>query len=68
MLQPVNRLRYKVVTSFAIAVCAFVGIARISLQTQASSQAFFVDALLAILVVAGIWRGVIYLRAVRAMD
>lgn len=67
MLQPVNRLRYKVVTSFAIAACAFLGIARITLQTQASSQAFFVDAILAILVVAGVWRGLIYLRAVRAM-
>jgi hypothetical protein len=68
MLQPVNRLRYKVVTSFAIAACAFLGIVRISFQTQASSQAFFVDAILAILAVAGIWRGLIYLRAVRAMD
>lgn len=67
MLQQVNRLRYKVVTSFAIAACAFLGIARISLQTNASSQAFFVDAILAILAVAGIWRGLIYLRAVRGM-
>jgi len=65
MLQPVNRLRYKVVTSFAIAACASIGIARISLQTQASSQVFFVDAILAILAVAGIWRGLIYMRAVR---
>jgi hypothetical protein len=67
MLQPVNRLRYKVVTSFAIAACAFLGIARITIQTQASSQAFFVDAILAILAVAGIWRGLIYVRAVREM-
>ena len=67
MLQPVNRLRYKVFTSFAIALCAFLGIARLALQTQVSTQAMFVYAILAVLAIAGIWRGLIYLRGVREM-
>jgi hypothetical protein len=65
MVQPTNRLRYKVFTSFAIALCAVVGIARLALQTQVSAQGAFVYAILTILAVAGIWRGIIYLRAVR---
>jgi hypothetical protein len=64
MVQSTNRLRYKVFTSFAIALCAFVGIARLALQTQGSAQAAFVYALLTLLAVAGVWRGIIYLRAV----
>jgi hypothetical protein len=68
MLQPVNRLRYKVFTSFAIAACAFLGIARLALQSGSSGQASFVYAILAVLAVAGIWRGVIYLRGVRTMS
>ncbi|HEY5095491.1 MAG TPA: hypothetical protein VII69_10270 [Candidatus Eremiobacteraceae bacterium] len=67
MLQPVNRLRYKVFTSFAIALCAFLGIARLAAQTQVSTQAMFVYAILAVLATAGIWRGLIYLRGVREM-
>jgi hypothetical protein len=68
MLQPVNRLRYKVFTSFAIAACAFLGIARLALQSDSSGRASFVYAILAVLAVAGIWRGVIYLRGVRTMS
>jgi len=67
MLQPVNRLRYKVFTSFAIALCAFLGIARLALQTQGSIQVLFVYAILAVLATAGVWRGLIYLRGVREM-
>jgi hypothetical protein len=65
MVQSTNRLRYKVFTSFAIAICAFVGIARLAVQTHASAQGAFVYALLTLLAVAGVWRGIIYLRAVR---
>lgn len=68
MVQSANRLRYKVFTSFAIAVCAFVGIARLALQSQLSAQGAFVYALLALLAVAGVWRGIIYLRAVRTIS
>lgn len=68
MVQSANRLRYKVFTSFAIAACAFVGIARLALQTQASAQGAFVYAILALLAVAGVWRGIIYLRAVRTVS
>ena len=68
MLQPVNRLRYKVFTSFAIAAFAFLGIARLATQSDNSGQAFFVYAILAVLAVAGVWRGVIYLRGVRTMS
>lgn len=67
MQQSVNRLRYKVFTSFMIALCAFYGIARLALQTQVSSQTMFVYAILAVLATAGVWRGLIYLRGVREM-
>ena len=66
MLQPVNRLRYKVFTSFAIAACAALAIARFAMETRPTGQAIFVYAVLAILAIAGFWRGIIYLRAVRA--
>jgi hypothetical protein len=67
MVQSTNRLRYKVFTSFAIALCAFVGIARLALETQPSAQGAFVYAILAVLAVAGVWRGIIYMRAVRTL-
>ena len=68
MVQSTNRLRYKVFTSFAIAVFAVVAIARFALETQASAQGAFVYAILALLAVAGVWRGIIYLRAVRSFS
>jgi uncharacterized membrane protein YhfC len=68
MVQSANRLRYKVFTSFAIALCAFVGIARLALETHASAQGAFVYAILALLAVAGVWRGIIYLRAARTVS
>jgi hypothetical protein len=68
MLQPVNRLRYKVFTSFAIAAFALLGMARLATQSDNSGQVFLVYAILAVLVVAGVWRGVIYLHGVRAMS
>jgi hypothetical protein len=68
MVQSANRLRYKVFTSFAIALCAFVGITRLALETQASAQGAVVYAILAILAVAGVWRGIIYLRAARTVS
>ncbi|HKW44535.1 MAG TPA: hypothetical protein VJN22_02695 [Candidatus Eremiobacteraceae bacterium] len=67
MLKPVNRLKYKVFTSFAIAVCASLGIMRLGLQTHASSQGVIVYVILGVLAIAGVWRGVIYLRAVNAL-
>lgn len=68
MVQTVNLLRYKVFTSFAIAAFAFVGIARLAFQTQGSGQAALVYAILAVLAIAGVWRGIIYVRAVRSIS
>ena len=65
MLHPANRLRYKVFTSFAIAACAFLAVARFATETQLSAQAALVYAVLAIFGIAGFWRGMIFLRAVR---
>ena len=67
MLKPVNRLKYKVFTSFAIAVCASLGIIRLGFQTQPSTQGVIVYAILGLLAVAGVWRGLIYLRAAHAL-
>jgi hypothetical protein len=39
-----------------------------ALQSETSGQAFFVYAILAVLAIAGVWRGVIYLHGVRTMS
>lgn len=60
-----NRLRYKIFTSFAVAVLGVVAIARLWSVAPPSSQTAAAYATVAILVVAAFWRGVIFLRASR---
>jgi uncharacterized membrane protein HdeD (DUF308 family) len=65
MISP-NRLRYKIFTSFAVAGLGVIALARLATSVPFSGStalAFFIGALL---VFAGLWRGLIYLRAARA--
>ncbi len=67
MIQSKSRLRYKVFTSFAIAVLALVALARFAALGTATTPAIFVYAIFLVLAGASFWRGLIYLRAVRTM-
>lgn len=58
-----NRLRYKIFTSFALAVLGVIAIARLWAIAPPSGQTAGAYATVAILVVAAVWRGVILVRA-----
>ena len=60
-----NRLRYKIVTSFAFAVLCLVALVRLAMSTPLSGPAFAAFALATLLLAAATWRGIIYLRAAR---
>jgi hypothetical protein len=67
MIQSKSRLRYKVFTSFAIAVLALIALVRFAAMETMTAPAIFVYAILVVLGAASFWRGLIYLRAVRTM-
>ena len=67
MIRSKARLQYKVFTSFAVAALALIALVRFASTQTLTAQAFIVYATLAILAGAGIWRGVLFLRAVRSM-
>ena len=58
-----NRLRYKIFTSFAFAVLGVIAIARLWSVAPPSAQTAAPYATAAILVIAAFWRGIILLRA-----
>jgi hypothetical protein len=58
-----NRLRYKIFTSFALAVLGVIAIARLWAVAPPSGQTAAAYATAAILVIAAVWRGIILLRA-----
>lgn len=58
-----NRLRYKIFTSFAFAVLGVIAIVRLWAIAPPSAQTAAPYAIATILVVAAFWRGVILLRA-----
>ena len=62
-----SRLRYKVVTSFAIALLAVVALVRFAAMETMTTPAIFVYVIFLVLAGASFWRGLIYLRAVRTM-
>jgi hypothetical protein len=67
MIQSKSRLRYKIFTSFAIAVLALVALVRFAAMETTTAPAFFAYAIFLVLAGASFWRGLIYLRAVRTM-
>lgn len=58
-----NRLRYKIFTSFAFAVLGVIAIARLWTVAPPSAQTAAPYATAAILVIAAFWRGIILVRA-----
>jgi hypothetical protein len=65
MLSP-NRLRYKIVTSFAIAALGVIALVRLAMSAPLSSTTAWAFLILGVFIGAGLWRGLIYMRAARA--
>jgi hypothetical protein len=61
-----NRLRYKIVTSFAFAALCLVALIRLITTMPLHGPAMAAFALSVLLLAAATWRGVIYLRVARA--
>jgi len=64
MLSPL-RLRFKIVTSFAIAACAAIALARLAASVPLDGTTMLAFASGGLLLGVGAWRGWIYLRAAR---
>lgn len=58
-------LRFKILSSFAIAALFAVAFVRLAASVPHSSTAMLALGTCAIVIVAGTWRGLIYLRAAR---
>ena len=58
-----NRLRYKIFTSFALSVLGIITIARLWTVAPPSAHTALPYATAAVLVIAAFWRGVIFVRA-----
>lgn len=65
MLSP-NRLRYKIFTSFAIAILGAIAGVRLAMIAPPSTATIYAYVVLGVFIAAGVWRGLIYLRAARA--
>jgi len=61
-----TRLRFKIVSSFAIAGLFAVALVRLASSTPLNGAAMLALGTCAIVVVAAAWRGWIYLRAARS--
>ncbi len=66
-MQAVQRLRYKIFTSFAVAVLAAVTFVRLVLEIPLSMHTLGAFVVAAILCLAGAYRGILYTRASRAL-
>ena len=67
MQNPVGRLRFKVGTSFAIAVLGAIAFIRLLGAEPLSSATAMPFVLLGVLIAAGMWRGLIYWQAMRSL-
>jgi hypothetical protein len=66
-MNPLNRLRFKIATSFVIAALGMVMVVRLT-QVLPFSVASFLPYLAPIIfIIAGVWRGVIFLSALRGL-
>jgi len=62
-MNPVFRVRYKIVTSFGLCALGIVAIVRLWSDAPPSFHTAAPYAILFVIVVAAFWRGVIFLRA-----
>jgi len=65
-MNPQARLRFKIVTSFAVALMGCIAWARLWQATPLSYSSLTAFLIIGLLIVAGAWRGIIYMRLVRA--
>ena len=63
-----NRLRYKIFTSFALAVLGVIAIVRLWIVAPPSGQTVWAYVTAVIIVLAAFWRGVILLRATQRVS
>jgi hypothetical protein len=61
-------LAFKVATSFAIAALGVIALVRLFLETPPSPQTAAAYGIATVIAAAGFWRGLIYLRAARAVQ
>lgn len=66
-MNPLTRLRFKIATSFAIAALGVVMFVHLALMLPLSVSTLLPFLAPIIFVVAGIWRGLIFLKAVRGL-
>jgi hypothetical protein len=66
-MNPLNRLRFKIATSFGIAILGCVTFARLLSVVPISVTTLVPFIIAAILALAGLWRGLIYLQALRGL-
>jgi hypothetical protein len=66
-MNPLNRLRFKIVTSFAIAALGIVMFVHLALMLPLSLSTLLPYLAPVIFVIAGVWRGMIFLKAVRGL-
>ncbi len=64
-MNSLNRLRFKVATSFAIAALCAVAFARLASIVPLSLATLAPFLILCILLIAALWRGYIFMRALR---
>jgi len=67
MRNPVVRLRFKAATSFAMAALGCIAFSRLVMIEPFNAATIAPFVVIAVVVLASIWRGVIYLQAVRGM-
>jgi len=60
-------LRFKIATSFAIAVLGAITFARLAVMAPLSAASVFPLTIAAVFVVAGLWRARIYVNALRGL-
>ena len=61
-----NRLRFKVVSSFGIAVLGVAALIRLLSIAPPSNDTALAYCVVCVLIAAAVWRGIIYWRAARA--
>ncbi|MBV8171781.1 MAG: hypothetical protein JO219_07610 [Candidatus Eremiobacteraeota bacterium] len=65
MINTPSRMRFKVATSFAIALLGIIALVRLLSIAPLSGATLAAYAVLFVLIAAAAWRGIIYMRALR---
>jgi hypothetical protein len=66
-MNPLDRLRFKIATSFAIAALGIIMFVHLALMLPLSLSTLLPFLAPIIFVIAGVWRGLIFIRAVRGL-